>query len=100
MRLAEDSILILEDVGEPYYRLERSLSEELLTSPHGSKPAGAWEDIDVAPAAAGQSVLAQGGNANLRSGGSSLSLGTVPDRADLSGLPMPESSYDRDDFTS
>lgn len=32
------------------YRLERSLSEELLTSPHGSKPAGAWEDIDVEPA--------------------------------------------------
>ncbi|MDQ3700939.1 MAG: Gfo/Idh/MocA family oxidoreductase [Chloroflexota bacterium] len=37
------------------YRLERSLSEELLTSPHGSKPAGTWEDIDVEPAGVGQS---------------------------------------------
>ena len=32
------------------YRLEKSLSEELLTSPHGSKPAGDWEEIEVAPA--------------------------------------------------
>ena len=31
------------------YRLEKSLSEELLTSPHGSKPAGGWEDVEVAP---------------------------------------------------
>ena len=31
------------------YRLEKSLSEELLTSPHGSKPAGEWEDVEVAP---------------------------------------------------
>jgi predicted dehydrogenase len=37
------------------YRLEKSLSEELLTSPHGSKPQGTWEDIDIPPAAPGQS---------------------------------------------
>jgi predicted dehydrogenase len=37
------------------YRLERSLREELLTAPHGAKPAGAWEDIEVAPASPGQS---------------------------------------------
>ena len=35
------------------YRLEKSLAEELLTSPHGSRPAGAWEDIEVAPAPPG-----------------------------------------------
>lgn len=29
------------------YKLERSLSEELLTAPHGSKPAGEWVDVDV-----------------------------------------------------
>lgn len=29
------------------YRLEKSLTEELMTSPHGSKPAGSWEEIDV-----------------------------------------------------
>jgi muramoyltetrapeptide carboxypeptidase len=37
MRLAEDSILILEDVGEPYYRLERSLWQ-LLHSFSGKRP--------------------------------------------------------------
>lgn len=37
------------------YRLEQSLPQELLTSPHGSKPAGAWEDIEVPPATGGQS---------------------------------------------
>jgi muramoyltetrapeptide carboxypeptidase len=37
LRLAEDSILILEDVGEPYYRLERSLWQ-LLHSFAGRKP--------------------------------------------------------------
>lgn len=37
MRLAEDSILILEDVGEPYYRLERSLWQ-LLHSFAGKRP--------------------------------------------------------------
>lgn len=37
MRLAEDAILILEDVGEPYYRLERSLWQ-LLRSFAGRKP--------------------------------------------------------------
>lgn len=37
MRLAEDSILILEDVGEPYYRLERSLWQ-LLHSFAGKPP--------------------------------------------------------------
>ncbi len=37
MRLAEDSILILEDVGEPYYRLERSFWQ-LLHSFAGRKP--------------------------------------------------------------
>jgi len=31
------------------YRLEKTVSEELLTSPHGSKPAGDWEDVEVAP---------------------------------------------------
>ncbi|VXC06844.1 Murein tetrapeptide carboxypeptidase [Pseudomonas sp. 8Z] len=37
MHLAEDSILILEDVGEPYYRLERSLWQ-LLHSFAGRRP--------------------------------------------------------------
>lgn len=37
------------------YRMEKSLSEELLTSPHGSKPQGQWEDIEVPPAAPGLS---------------------------------------------
>ncbi|WP_277373556.1 LD-carboxypeptidase [Pseudomonas sp. AA-38] len=37
LRLAEDSILILEDVGEPYYRLERSLWQ-LLHGFAGRKP--------------------------------------------------------------
>lgn len=37
LRLAEDSILILEDVGEPYYRLERSLWQ-LLHSFAGRRP--------------------------------------------------------------
>lgn len=37
MQLAEDSILILEDVGEPYYRLERSLWQ-LLHSFAGRRP--------------------------------------------------------------
>ena len=37
LRLAENSILILEDVGEPYYRLERSLWQ-LLHSFAGRKP--------------------------------------------------------------
>jgi predicted dehydrogenase len=37
------------------YRLEKGLAEELMNSPHGSKPAGGWEDIDVEPAAPGQS---------------------------------------------
>ena len=32
------------------YRMERSLREELLQAPHGSKPAGAWEEIEVEPA--------------------------------------------------
>ncbi len=32
------------------YRLEKTLTEELMTSPHGSKPAGAWEEIEVPPA--------------------------------------------------
>lgn len=31
------------------YRLEKTLNEELLTSPHGSKPAGAWEDVTIEP---------------------------------------------------
>lgn len=31
------------------YRMAKTLSEELLTSPHGSKPAGEWEEIDVEP---------------------------------------------------
>ena len=35
------------------YRLERSLREELLQAPHGSKPAGAWEEIEVQPAPPG-----------------------------------------------
>src|SRR5919108_724378 len=35
------------------YRLEKSLADELLHSPHGSRPAGAWEDIEVAPAPPG-----------------------------------------------
>src|SRR6266542_1515712 len=30
-----------------YYKMERTLSEELLTAPHGSKPAGEWVDVDV-----------------------------------------------------
>ena len=29
------------------YKLEKSLSEELLNAPHGSKPAGEWVDVDV-----------------------------------------------------
>ena len=37
LRLAEDSILILEDVGEPYYRLERSFWQ-LLHSFSGKRP--------------------------------------------------------------
>lgn len=37
LRLLEDSILILEDVGEPYYRLERSLWQ-LLNSFAGQRP--------------------------------------------------------------
>ncbi|MBA4244795.1 MAG: LD-carboxypeptidase [Pseudomonas sp.] len=37
LHLAEDSILILEDVGEPYYRLERSLWQ-LLHSFAGHRP--------------------------------------------------------------
>src|SRR5919198_2973410 len=42
------------------YRLERGLAEELLNSPHGSKPVGAWEEpgtpwVAVEPAAPGQS---------------------------------------------
>lgn len=37
LRLTEDSILILEDVGEPYYRLERSLWQ-LLHSFAGKRP--------------------------------------------------------------
>lgn len=32
------------------YKMEKSLSEELLNSPHGSKPAGEWQDVEVAPA--------------------------------------------------
>ena len=36
------------------YRMQRSLSEELLTTPHGSKPEGAWEEIEVPPAERGQ----------------------------------------------
>jgi predicted dehydrogenase len=32
------------------YRMEKSLSEELLTAPHGSKPGGDWEDVEVVPA--------------------------------------------------
>jgi predicted dehydrogenase len=35
------------------YRMERSLREELLQAPHGSKPAGAWEEIEVPPAPPG-----------------------------------------------
>jgi predicted dehydrogenase len=35
------------------YRMERSLREELLQAPHGSKPAGAWEEIEVQPAPPG-----------------------------------------------
>ncbi len=35
------------------YRMERSLREELLEAPHGSKPAGAWEEIEVQPAPPG-----------------------------------------------
>jgi predicted dehydrogenase len=30
-----------------FYKMEKSLSEELLTAPHGSKPAGEWVDVDV-----------------------------------------------------
>jgi predicted dehydrogenase len=37
------------------YRMQKGLAEELLTSPHGTKPQGAWEDIAVEPAAPGQS---------------------------------------------
>ena len=37
------------------YRMEKSLAAELLHSPHGGKPAGAWEEVTVEPAAAGQS---------------------------------------------
>ena len=37
------------------YRMEKSLSEELLHAPHGSKPQGQWEDIEVEPAAPGHS---------------------------------------------
>jgi predicted dehydrogenase len=32
------------------YRLQKTLSEELLTAPHGSKPAGEWEEIEAPPA--------------------------------------------------
>ncbi len=37
------------------YRMEKTLAEELLTSPHGTRPAGRWEDVPVEPAAPGQS---------------------------------------------
>lgn len=47
--------LLVADRQLRLYRLARSLREELLTAPHGTKPAGAWEEIDVAPAAPGQS---------------------------------------------
>ena len=30
-----------------FYKMERTLPEELLTAPHGSKPAGEWVDVDV-----------------------------------------------------
>jgi len=32
------------------YRMAKSLREELLHSPHGTRPAGAWEDVPVEPA--------------------------------------------------
>lgn len=38
-----------------FYKMEKTLADELLTSPHGSKPAGEWQEIDVEPAAPGQS---------------------------------------------
>lgn len=47
--------LIAADRQLRLYRMEKSLSEELLESPHGSRPAGAWEEIPVEPAAPGQS---------------------------------------------
>jgi predicted dehydrogenase len=36
------------------YHMEKRLSDELLTSPHGTRPAGVWEDVEVEPAAPGQ----------------------------------------------
>jgi predicted dehydrogenase len=47
--------IVLADRQLRLYRMEKPLAEELLTSPHGGKPAGAWEEITVAPAAPGQS---------------------------------------------
>jgi predicted dehydrogenase len=54
-----------------FYHMEKSLSDELLTSPHGSRPAGVWEDVEVEPAAPGQSghiALLRGFAQAVRSG--------------------------------
>jgi predicted dehydrogenase len=51
----EKGRLVVADRQLRLYRMEKSLSEELLHSPHGTKPAGAWEEIPVEPAAPGQS---------------------------------------------
>jgi predicted dehydrogenase len=55
MFAGERGRLVVSERQLRLYRLERSLSEELLNAPHGSKPDGAWEDIVVEPAPAGQS---------------------------------------------
>jgi predicted dehydrogenase len=47
--------LVVADRQLRLYRMELALSEELLHSPHGSKPAGAWEEIAMEPAASGAS---------------------------------------------
>lgn len=37
--------IILAERQLRFYQLERSLGEELLTAPHGSKPAGSWQEL-------------------------------------------------------
>jgi predicted dehydrogenase len=51
----EKGRLVVADGKLRLYRLENTLTEELLHSPHGGRPAGAWEEVTVEPAAPGQS---------------------------------------------
>jgi predicted dehydrogenase len=51
----EKGRLIAADRQLRLYRMEKSLSEELLRSTHGSRPSGAWEELPIEAAAPGES---------------------------------------------